>query len=293
LTYTSSVRDLVWQQLRSSTEGLTKLIGLIKPTLWTIGISFNAAASCSFLLLAPENIPILRNLNCLKKIGDFCYFEINAPNPGFEISELEVAAYAQLFLSEFVEVKRFLAYFYARYTIDKISVNPHCERAIAAIRLSCIPQIRALSWSRDPRTAELASIALANLGEEYMGTIQQLVDSINLTNAKAIGKRLQSENFDLPLLVNPKTNIEDIQTMIIDTDNFKRGDILRILTAIRELRRQHEDDIKVGLEVAEKATQRDTFSNQTISFSIQETSIFFLLFFIYFSLFFLKHFNNY
>jgi len=70
---------------------------------------------------------MLRNLGVLKKLKAFTDFDFNFGHAGFELPELEVKAYRQLYLSRFVEVRRFLAFFYARYTLDDTGVNSLCK----------------------------------------------------------------------------------------------------------------------------------------------------------------------
>jgi len=130
-------------------------------------------------------------------------------------------------------------------------------KAIACIRSECMPIIRALSRDRDPRTCELALEALQNLGEENcIGNLTTLVESIGVTNAKSMNKKLASDGFDLPLLLDPNSEISDIVNLLSDTDGHKRGDILRLLTEIRILREKLLDDISEASEISRKAADR-------------------------------------
>jgi len=238
-TFSVTVRNLISQTLSEHKKEWETIISLCQSK--SIENSYLASANASFLLLNPNNVPLLKSLKALEYLNIFNELDPYQDGLGiFLTADLVNDAFIALLESPFIEVTNFFLWALARNS--KLSA---VKNGVAnLIKEKLLPQIRSFYHHPNKRTRELAKYILAQVEDtEFLSvyaTVGSYITSLGL-GKETIDTIRMFENGSLNLyqLLDPLISMEMILT-ILNTFQFKQGITLKILSSVAKLRKDSE-----------------------------------------------------
>jgi len=252
-----TVRNLVSQILIPQQEQLLGIVSLC--CTQHLELAYFASRFTAFLLLNPDNVPVLRRCKAFKQLKMFTardHLTRGSANGIVMYVSYFKNGLVALLESPYPEVVNLLLWMLARYTCGDLRIGPSTNsKAIPNyVVQELLPQIRMYAHSLDKRSRELAEIILKNVGDSefypLFENIETWVKSLDLgTELSDTVKKLNKNNMKLHLLLNPDITLDQI-LIILRGLNIEGASCLSILGALAKVRNENEIVKKQALEIA-------------------------------------------
>jgi len=215
----------------------------------------------AFLLLNPENLPVLKRCKALEQLQSFAerdplYVQGNSEGALF-VTVAPIKQYMVALLeSRIPEVVNVLLWLLTRITckIPAVVLVTNLDEIPNYVKYELLPVIRMYANHQNAQTRKLARSILTNVDDsEFFAlydNIETWVKSLNIGDQTAhTYKKLVSEQITLHRLLNPDVTLDQIQ-LELQRIGIKSAATIDIIGNLVKLRNEVEESRKLGIEIA-------------------------------------------
>eukprot|EP00049_Salpingoeca_infusionum_P010528 m.182004 g.182004 ORF g.182004 m.182004 type:complete len:755 (-) comp14666_c0_seq7:4629-6893(-) len=250
LTLNDSVRALVSTQLMANTEHVKSLVSLLSVARKrTAG---HAAVACAMLMLEEANFPLLESAGALEGIEYLLSgAALGNGNMRFDAPDIEQTLRMAPLLKP--SAHPLLAGVFAYHSQFRHTATADRPAVRYLLKTKLQPVIRSLAFHPVHSVRAVVHKALFDLGDELLIVLKdspKWLLSLELQHPNTSSKLLAKEGVTVAQLLDPALTEEDVRCILFDSSFSKlhRGDVIRMLSSIRQMRQAHAQDCKALAE---------------------------------------------